>query len=532
MEITSSSSFGLTVRMRWAFFFLMKLILLAHGVFPSTIQAQEFLPALIKQIKPAVVTVTAYDNAGQISGAGSGFFVRQDHLITNHHVMVGAHRAEIKTANGNRYPVLGVLAENKESDLILLKVEFLDSLIPLDVIPDFPEAGERVIVVGSPFGFEQTVSDGIVSSLRVAPGFDTVIQITAPFSPGSSGSPVINLKGKVIGVASRQMEQGQNLNFAVPGKWVLALTPGKPRPVSEWGSTLKKEGPTMLTEPTVEQLGKKGEALLDAGKYEEALSYFEKVAQKNPDIPEVWVNIGSCQAHLGRWEEAIFVNERAIDLKPDLAIAHYNLGGVYGMLGRWKEALEAYQKTLRIQPNDADALAGLAWAQANLGYPFEAIETCRKAIRINPKLPEPYRHLAYAHLNLGRFKEAVVYAKKAIELKPDYVDAYQTLGNAYGNLGRYQDEIETYKEALRLEPNFAGMHSNLGLAYAHLNRWPEAIEEYKEAIRLKPEMVEAHYNLGVAYFTTGDKASALDEYKILQKLNKELADRLFSFIYK
>lgn len=494
--------------------------------------AQDPLPALVKQIRPAVVTVTAYDSAGQISGAGSGFFVSQNRVVTNYHVLENAIRAEIKTADDKSYPVRGVVAENKTSDLMQLEVEIPERINPLKVVPAFPEVGERVVVVGSPFGFEQTVSDGIVSSLRLAPGFDTVIQITAPFSPGSSGSPVVNLKGEVVGVASRQMQQGQNLNFAVPGKWVLALSPGKPRPLAEWASSVKKEEPTVLTEPTLEQLGKKGEALLEAGEYEKALSYFEKVAQKNPDIAEVWANIGSCQAHLGHFEEAIFVTERAVELNPDLATAHYNLGGVYGTVGRWEDALKAYQKTLQLKPNDADALAGLAWAQANLGHPFEAIETCRKAIRINPKLPEPYRHLAYAHLNLGQSKEAVVYAKKAIELKPDYVDAYQTLGNAYGHLGQYQKEVEAYKEALRLEPDFAGVHSNLGLAYAHLNRWQDAIMEYKQALRLKPELVETHYNLGVAYYTTGDKASALDEYKILKNLNKDLADRLFNFIYK
>ena len=316
-----------------------------------------------------MVTVAAYDSTGRMNGAGSGFFIRRNHLVTNYHVLEGAERADIKTINGNRYDVQVILAEDKESDLILLQADIIDPFIPLEVIQDFPEVGERVVVVGSPFGFEQTVSDGIVSALRLAPGFDTVIQITAPFSPGSSGGPVINLKGKVIGVASRQIQEAQNLNFAVPGKWVLALVPGKPRPLEEWARSLKKQKPTVLLEPTIEQLGKKGEALQEAGKYEEALSYFERAVKQNSDIPELWVNIGSCQAHLGHWEEAVNVTQVAIGLKPDLAIAHYNLGGAYGMLGRWEDALKTYQKTVQLSPNDADAYAGLAWAMANLNPP-------------------------------------------------------------------------------------------------------------------------------------------------------------------
>ena len=495
-------------------------------------QARDSLPDLLKRVSPAVVTILVYDSTGQRTGTGSGFFVSRNHVVSNHHVLAGAHRAEVKTASGITHAVLGVAADNKTSDLILLEVEVSEQIRPLEVIPDYPEVGERVIVVGSPLGFEQTVSDGIVSSLRVAPEFDTVIQITAPFSPGSSGSPVVNMEGKVIGVASRQMMQGQNLNFAVPGKWVLALAPERPRPLPEWAGTAEGEA-AAAADSTLDRMGKEAEALLDAGKYEEALSYLTELAARYPDHPDVMVNIGSCQAHLGNWEEAIFVNERAIELKPDVANAHFNLGTANAMLGRWKEALEAYRKALELNPDDVDALAALAQAQENLGLSLEAMETCRTAIRINPNVPEPYRHMAAAHLNLGQFREAEVQARKALQINPEYVDAHHTLGLACSHLGRHQEAIDAYREALRRSPRFAEAHSNLGLSYAHLERWPEALDEYKRAVRLKPDKVEFHYNLGIAYFRLGDKASALDEHTIIQNLDrKDLADQLIRIIYE
>ena len=89
------------------------------------------------------------------------------------------------------------------------------------------------MVVGSPMGLEQTVSDGMVSGIRNIHGRGAILQISAPISPGSSGGPVVNLKGEVIGVASFQIGRGQNLNFAIPGKRVQALIDFPPRPLAE-----------------------------------------------------------------------------------------------------------------------------------------------------------------------------------------------------------------------------------------------------------------------------------------------------------
>ncbi len=77
---------------------------------------------------------------------------------------------------------------------------------------------------GSPLGLEKTLSDGIVSAIREIPGFGKVIQITAPISPGSSGSPVLNMQGEVIGIVTFQIVEGQNLNFAIPSERIASLS--------------------------------------------------------------------------------------------------------------------------------------------------------------------------------------------------------------------------------------------------------------------------------------------------------------------
>jgi prefoldin subunit 5 len=191
--------------------------------------AQENLPSIIKKIQPSVVTILTYDEKGKGLMQGSGFFVGQDgDIITSRHVLQGAGSAYVKTAQGKVYPVTRLVVEDKEGDLILISVNIShDTVQPLSLSASIPEVGERVLVIGSPLGLEKTVSDGIVSAVRDIPEFGKIIQITAPISPGSSGSPLVNMKGEVIGVAALQKVGGQNLNFAISGVRVARLVPDK-----------------------------------------------------------------------------------------------------------------------------------------------------------------------------------------------------------------------------------------------------------------------------------------------------------------
>jgi S1-C subfamily serine protease len=185
---------------------------------------QNDLPRLAKKVQPAVVTIIAYNGLDEALFQGSGFFVSPGgSLITNCHVLSQAVRAEVRTAEGRCYPVKGVVAVDRDWDLVVAAVAISpEGARGLSITPTVPEVGERVAVVGSPLGLEQTLSDGVVSAVRRTSGGD-YLQISAPVSTGSSGSPVVNMKGEVVGVTALQVIKGQNLNFAVPGSRALAL---------------------------------------------------------------------------------------------------------------------------------------------------------------------------------------------------------------------------------------------------------------------------------------------------------------------
>lgn len=155
-------------------------------------------------------------------GIGSGFFIDSNKVVTNYHVVAGMNNAEIMLNNSDKkYSVIGYLSVDKMNDLILLQVDYTnESWIPIQSTP--PQPGESIFAIGSPIGLSKTISEGIVSSIR---NFNDkkLLQITTPISHGSSGSPVLNESGKLVGVAVGGIEEGNNIGFCIPSTLVNSL---------------------------------------------------------------------------------------------------------------------------------------------------------------------------------------------------------------------------------------------------------------------------------------------------------------------
>lgn len=181
---------------------------------PITVPPKLSTKQIVKRASDALVLITIRNLDGQEIAIGSGFFFDKSLVATNLHVLRWASRASAKMlANGVEYPINEVLRFDLKNDICVLLVDAAEAKpLPLGN-SEKAAVGDDIIVAGNPEGLEGTFSKGIISGLRHVPDR---LQIDAAISPGSSGGPVLNMRGEVVGIASSTVASGQNLNFAVP----------------------------------------------------------------------------------------------------------------------------------------------------------------------------------------------------------------------------------------------------------------------------------------------------------------------------
>jgi hypothetical protein len=192
-------------------------------VIPIVAAAQSAPPrkdirSIAKAANGSIVSIIMSDDNGKPIAQGTGFVVTKDGLIvTNYHVIAEGRSAVAKLPDGAIYVLQGVVASDKARDVAVVKASGQNFQTLVLGNSDRVEVGEEVVAIGSPLSLESTVSNGIVSGVRTAEDLGgKFLQVTAPISPGSSGGPLFNMAGEVIGITTLYLKGGENLNFAIP----------------------------------------------------------------------------------------------------------------------------------------------------------------------------------------------------------------------------------------------------------------------------------------------------------------------------
>jgi len=213
---------------------------------------------IVEQSKPAIVRIEAKVGGGV--QVGTGFAVDASGIIaTNLHVVAGSEDIRVTLLDGQAFDVARVVGVDPDRDLTLLSIEMsapMPSLILGD--SDLVSAGDPVVAIGNPLGMlDYTVSDGLISSIRVASDQLTLLQTSAPISQGSSGGPLFNPFGEVIGVAMAIFTEGQNLNLAIPSNYVTTMLSAlRPISMEEFAASTRHEptGPQIVRQVPVHEV--------------------------------------------------------------------------------------------------------------------------------------------------------------------------------------------------------------------------------------------------------------------------------------
>lgn len=192
------------------------------------------------RVSPSVVNIQVSgveSPFGDIGGQGSGFvWDKEGHIVTNNHVVEGAETIVVRFSDLTEVEA-EVVGTDADADLAVIRVDVdSDALVPVDVADSQAlQVGDRVIAIGNPFGFERTVTSGIVSALgrtvRQADNFSlpNLIQTDAAINPGNSGGPLLDIEGRVVGVNTLIFSQTPNANsgvgFAIPVNAVKRVVP-------------------------------------------------------------------------------------------------------------------------------------------------------------------------------------------------------------------------------------------------------------------------------------------------------------------
>ena len=220
-------------------------LLLAGVVAAQSAPPRKDIPAIAKAANGAIVSIVMSDKDGHAIAQGSGFLISNDGVIlTNYHVIAEGASAVAKLPDGTLYVVDGVLASDKVRDVAVIKVHGSNFRTLTLGNSDQLQVGEEVVAIGNPLSLESTVSNGIVSGIRtVEEEGGKFLQVTTPISPGSSGGPLFNMAGEVVGITTMYLKGGENLNFAIPindAKRLLSAEstkiqalPNEPEPVKE-----------------------------------------------------------------------------------------------------------------------------------------------------------------------------------------------------------------------------------------------------------------------------------------------------------
>ena len=462
----------------------------------------------IAQIGKAATVILIVNTVDGTIGNGSGFFIRQDLVVTSVHVLAGIHGEpytwEVRSVNQpTQYTIKGVVASDPEHDLVILKVEGKEAGVLQLGDSDAVKLGEKVIAVGTHGSPHKNAPGKIIEGTisRITDGF---FRVKATLLPGYSGGPVLNGTGEVIGICIEGGET-KSSGYIIPSNHLKALR----KNMSEQEKSLEE----WREEPMIRAyaLANRGDAEKVLGSAKDAIAAYDAAIRLTPDFAACYAKRGSAKYNLGDYKGSIKDHDAAISLGLDYAAVYVNRGVARRNLRNYKGAIKDYDTAIRLDPENVEAYLNRGNARADLGNYEMAIEDYNMAIHLKPRgimLPLAYVKRASAKSDAGDYMGAIKDYDEAVRLKPNspgiLTVAYLNRGLAKFHLDNAKSAIRDYDEVIRLKPKnavLASAYVHRADAKAQLGDNKGAVKDYDEAVRLVPE------DIGFVTYVYGRRAS-------------------------
>ena len=355
---------------------------------PTWAQVNQPPSTIFRNAKPSIVFIIAGDEKGNPTVQGSGFVIARDRIVTNHHVVAGTSTAIAIFSDGTSSPVTTVIADSAAKDLIILGVS--TGQRPAVALGDelALQQGDPVYAIGAPKGLELTLTNGIVSAFRTTDD-RFLIQSTAAIGHGSSGGPLFNAEGKVVGITSAMLSDTPGIYFSV-GVGDLKRMLRNPQLIvldfSAWakqnaGEKANGSGgdAASTTAATVAQI----DQLLQDKKFDEARTAIEALEATDPDSAVTYRLLGEFNQKTGHPEDALRQLQISVEKDPTDPLGQFFFAISLYYARRFDEALAHEVKSNELSPTASDPPL-LAVLNYSVRYYKQAEDMARKALQSDP----------------------------------------------------------------------------------------------------------------------------------------------------
>jgi len=485
------------------------------------------------QASRSVLILEVLDKAGVTLSVHSAIAVAKGQAVSTCNVLIGAPGVAIRV--GETQFKATVKAQDSQRNLCLLDVPSLSApALQRAQAVESLSSGERVFAVSNALGLGIGISEGVVSGIRTF-GPNSYVQFSAPVSPGSEGGALVDDEGRLVGVIDYRHRDGQNVNFAAPGQWILEIQ----------GRSVANDERQHLHESAARAAREK--------KWAELVLLARDWCTKYPDDSDAWgsLAVGAAMQKDLDTEDLAWRAMRRID--PASVAAGVGLAKVMLKRGQNKESLDLARSLLTLRQEDVDVWIVIGRAEQALGHLKPAEEAFRRAISIFPwaipayeglvgvaeqrgdaqALTEAWSRLAFllpdvdfvqmrlidSLLRENRPTRAFTLVERLLERVPQSGDAWYWKARVLAALGRPTDAIAAYRRSLEQSPSApAWVWSGLATVCFESKLFPESIHAYQEAVKLAPDNFNLRFSLAVALKDGGhlDEAIALDEKLALE----------------
>ncbi len=428
------------------------------------IGCQRSVQDIVSDTKEATVTIYTYDEYGAPSGSGSGFFIDENGTgITNFHVLDNATKAMVNTHDSIEYEIESVMASDKKKDIVKFRLKNTGGrkFKYLTFAADEPVQGDKVYNISAPLGLEQTFSEGSVSALR-EDSHGPILQVTAPISPGSSGSAILNDKGEVLAVATFISKTGQNINFGV-----------------------------RLDKP-----------MLDAIKDNDFLKTNKKFNQKDNFViinTTAVTNLDMLNSEAPLWCEidkknnGFYIRDRVKNKKyyvtsSTLGDSRANSTTVpLASTVKFKMYFPAIKNNKKLKGIDLVNGDGRGWR-------FEEINIAQSRKKLNFDKDSYQKNYGYAWMHEGELDNASAIFNEILEaVDSEDEDALNALGIIEYVKDNNSKAMEYFTEAVKAHPNSATAYKNRCLLYHDQKEYKKALQDITQAINLDKSQPEIYF---------------------------------------